>query len=192
MTTYWNFVQLNVSPINSNCNVSTIPNLSFTKVQLFGNINKNSWQSIHDLSHKFYNIYILDEMIFFHTIKTTCFTIERVQIHNNFFDTNSKVPKNANIFFCKLLACDKFNNFYNYLMQEKLSIIFPFLCLCISTNVVYFNFKAWFTFFLNEAKKALHLHKSKQASMEQYLCCGQRSLLDLEMSCKSTFWLQHY
>jgi hypothetical protein len=34
--------------------------------------------------------------------------------------------------------------------------------------------------FLNEAKKALHLHKSKHVSMEQYLCCGQKSLLDLE------------
>jgi hypothetical protein len=40
--------------------------------------------------------------------------------------------------------------------------------------------------FLIEAKKALRLHnKSKQVSMEQYLCCGQNSLLDLENKLQS-------
>jgi hypothetical protein len=126
VTTYWNFVQLNVSPINSNCNVSTIPNLSFTKVQLFGNINKNSWQSIHDLSHKFYNIYILDEMIFSIQLKQHVSPLKGFKFTTIFFDTNSKVPKNAIIFFCKLLACDKFNNFDNYLMQDKYLLIFLF------------------------------------------------------------------
>lgn len=134
MTTYWNFFQLNVSPnttqttfspINSSCNVSTIPNLSFKKVQLFGNIHKNSWQSIHDLSHKFNNIYILDEMIFSIQLK------QRVSPLKGF--------KFTTIFLTLILRCPKIQTYFFANYWHVINLII-FIIISCKKNIYYFSF----------------------------------------------------
>jgi hypothetical protein len=88
---------------------------------------KKSWQSIHDLSHKFYNIYILDEMIFSIQLKQHVSPLKGFKFTTNVLTLILRCPKVQTFFFFgKLLACDKFNNFYHYFMQDKHLLIFHF------------------------------------------------------------------